>query len=197
MLVTDVAGTGKGHSAKCTTAIRRATPTASPMEPADSPRASASMPSIPRRPRCHADVVTEVTATDAALSTALGDLPMPISLPDTCTTVVPVAVARNGRRGRLVVALSATMASGHRDRDRVVFVCRRPPPPPSFATVQRKILTPSCSTFSCPRRGTRRRTRARRRRASRTWSASRHPTPPRAPPASCASHPATPTIASS
>jgi hypothetical protein len=103
----------------------------------------------PRPPRCHADVVTEVTATDAALSAALGALPMPISLPDTCTTVVPVAVARSGRRGRLAVALSAAMASGHRDRDRVVFVCRRPPPPPSFATIQRKILTPSCSTFSC------------------------------------------------
>jgi hypothetical protein len=149
MLVTDVAGTGGRRVARCTDGD----PSCDTDGVADGTCRFAVRVCLdavdPARPRCHADVVTEVTATDAGLSAALGALPMPISLPDTCTTVVPVAVARSGARGRLAVALSAAMASGHRDRDRVVFVCRRPPPPPSFATIQRKILTPSCSTFSC------------------------------------------------
>jgi hypothetical protein len=149
MLVTDVAGTGARRVARCTDGD----PSCDADGVADGTCRFAVRVCLdavdPNRPRCHGDVVTEVTATDAAISAALGELPMPVSLPDTCTTVVPVAVARKGARGRLAVALSAAMASGHRDRDHVVFVCRRPPPPPSFATIQRKILTPSCSTFSC------------------------------------------------
>jgi hypothetical protein len=149
MLVTDVAGTGGRRAARCTDGDPSCD-TDGVVDGACRFAVRICLDAVdPARPRCHADVVTEVTATDAGLAAALGELPMPVSLPDTCTTVVPVTVARSGARGRLAVALSAAMASGHRDRDRVVFVCRRPPPPPSFATIQRKILTPSCSTFSC------------------------------------------------
>ena len=101
------------------------------------------------RPRCHADVVTGVNATEPALSAALRAMPLPVSLPETCTTTVGVSVARPGRRGRLVVRASAGMASGHSDRDRLAFVCRRPPPPVTLDTIQRRIFTPGCASFSC------------------------------------------------
>jgi hypothetical protein len=41
------------------------------------------------------------------------------------------------------------MASGHADRDSVPLVCRRPPPPATFATLERQIFDLSCSTVSC------------------------------------------------
>jgi hypothetical protein len=149
MLVTDVAGAAGRGAARCTDGD----PSCDADGVADGTCRFAVRVCLdavdPARPRCHADVVTKVTASDAGLSAALDALSMPISLPDTCTTVAAVPVPVSGRRGRLAVSLSAAMASGHRDRDRVVFVCRRPPPPPSFATVQRKILDQSCSTFSC------------------------------------------------
>jgi len=101
------------------------------------------------RPRCRADVVTGAAASDAGLAAALRTLPFPVSAPETCTAVVEVPVARRGRRGRLVLEGSAGMASGHTDRDRVALVCRRPAPPATFATLQRKVFTPRCATLSC------------------------------------------------
>jgi hypothetical protein len=103
-------------------------------------------------PRCHADVVTSARVTSAvpSLAAALEALPMPVTGVDTCTQAVAVPVGTRGRHpGRVVVRADAGMASGHADRDRVALVCRPQPNPATFVTLQRKIFTPSCSTFSC------------------------------------------------
>jgi hypothetical protein len=105
---------------------------------------------------CHADVVTSAEGQGSlgdigTLATEVQALPMPISAPDTCTAPVVLAVPRHGRRpGRAVLRGSASMASGHSDRDRLVFVCARPAASSAtFATLQRKIFTPSCAMLSC------------------------------------------------
>jgi hypothetical protein len=104
-------------------------------------------------PRCHADVVTavEVISPVPAVAAAVGALPLPVGTPETCTAPAAVAIATQGRRSaRVVLRARATMASGHADRDRVALVCRRRPGvAATFATVQRRIFTPSCATASC------------------------------------------------
>jgi hypothetical protein len=78
-------------------------------------------------------------------------LPMPLATPDTCTATVGVPLARHGSRpAGATVQQSVSMASGHEDRDRVTLVClHRPGATATFATLQRKIFTPSCATLSC------------------------------------------------
>src|SRR5262249_53148631 len=91
-----------------------------------------------------------VTSPVPGLAAALAALRLPVSMADTCTATVAVPVSTGGRRtGRGVVRAQVGMASGHADRDRVALVCRRPPGLATFATLQRKICTPSCATASC------------------------------------------------
>jgi hypothetical protein len=145
MLVTDVAGAAGRRAARCTDG-----------DPAcDGDGAvngtclfrlrvclDATEPGIPR---CAADVVTGVVADLPSLEAALQALAMPVDTPDTCTADVAVAVAP----GRTVIRASATMASGHSDRDRLALVCRRAGRPATFATIQRKIFALSCAVESC------------------------------------------------
>ena|SRR5882672_1676682 len=153
MLVTDVAGASGRHAATCADG-----------DPACDADAAADGTCVFRvrlcldavtggPPRCHADVVTraEVSSPAPALAAALAALVMPVATADTCTVAVTIPVARRGRRaGRVVVHSNAAMASGHADRDRVALICRRPPgAPATFATIQRKVFTPSCATASC------------------------------------------------
>jgi hypothetical protein len=153
MLVTDVAGASGRRAAACTDG-----------DPACDADGVADGTCVVRvqlcvgavgagSPRCHADVVTaaEVTSPVPALAAALGALAMPITTPDTCTAAVTVPIPTLGRRAvRLVVRARAAMASGHADRDRVALVCRRRPGAgATFATIQRKVFTPSCATASC------------------------------------------------
>ena len=97
-------------------------------------------------PRCSSDVVTAVAASVPEVEATLQALAMPVATPDTCTAAATVAVAR-GRR--TVLHATATMASGHADRDTVPLVCRRPPPPATFATLERQVFAVSCATASC------------------------------------------------
>lgn len=108
-------------------------------------------------PRCHADVVTGATVTSKAttavapLKAAVASLPSPV-IADTCTAPIVVPVARRARAsGRVVLRARAVMASGHADRDRVVLRCEPPAVggTTTFATLQRKIFTPSCALASC------------------------------------------------
>jgi hypothetical protein len=104
-------------------------------------------------PGCGTDVVSTVALKPpvsalAPLASAVAALPMPAGSP-TCTDLVAVTVAHGSRRsGRIVVRASAGMSSGHADRDRVALVCRRSTAA-TFATLVRKVFTPSCATFSC------------------------------------------------
>jgi hypothetical protein len=108
-------------------------------------------------PACRPEVVTHAALTTASpvldgLSAALAAVRMPVST-ETCTANDAVAVPTKGRHaGRLVMRATATMASGHADRDRVALRCRPAPgagPPASFATIQRTVFARSCSTLSC------------------------------------------------
>jgi hypothetical protein len=111
---------------------------------------------LPVPPRCHAGIVTgaalgSADLTFAGVSDALAALPMPAP-PDTCTEEIEIPLAAlGGRARRAKLRTVATMDSGHADRDRLMFVCRPAdvPPPATFATIQRKIFGPSCSTASC------------------------------------------------
>jgi hypothetical protein len=149
MLVTDVAGGGDRRAPSCTDGD----PSCDADGVADGTCHFAVRICLdavdPDHPRCRADVVTGATATDPVLSAALQAMPMPVSLPETCTMMVPVTVARQGRRGRLIVRVSVGMASGHRDRDRLAFVCRRPRPPVTLETIQHRVFTSGCATLSC------------------------------------------------
>lgn len=104
--------------------------------------------------RCGPDVIThaELTADPAVfggLASALAATPMPVTMPGSCTDVTTAPVARAGRRvARAVLRAAARMASGHADRDRVTLVCRGAPVA-TFATLGRKIFSPSCATASC------------------------------------------------
>jgi len=86
------------------------------------------------------------TANVPELEATLQALSMPVATPDTCTAEATVTVQR-GRR--TVLRATATMASGHADRDAVPLVCRRPPPPATFATIERQVFGISCATVSC------------------------------------------------
>jgi hypothetical protein len=105
--------------------------------------------------RCHTDVVTAASVATPApalvpLADALAALPMPLDAPGACTSMVDLAVpAGRPRAGRVVLRASATMASGHTDRDRVTFVCRAAPPPPTLARVQKRVFSRSCASSSC------------------------------------------------
>jgi len=150
MLVTDVAGTSSRRTAACTDG--------DPLCDADGTADGSCTFSVrlcldavdPPLPRCHADVVTEAGSSLPALASALEAIAMPAA-PDSCTEPIAVPVVRHGGRGRLVLHGSARMASGHRDRDRVALVCRRPVTAAvaTFATLQQKIFTPSCAISSC------------------------------------------------
>jgi len=145
MLVTDVAGTARGNAARCTDG--------DPACDGDGAvngtclfRLRVCLDATARSlPRCAADVVTSAVADLPPVEAALQALAMPVETPDTCTADVAVAVAP----GRTVIHASATMASGHSDRDRLALVCRRAGPPATFATIQRKIFAVSCATASC------------------------------------------------
>ena len=107
-------------------------------------------------PRCHGDVMTGVQASSpapgfAGLVGALEELPMPVATPDTCTATFAVPLARHGTRpARATLRASVSMASGSNARDRLTFVCAPPRgATATFATLQRKIFTPGCATFSC------------------------------------------------
>jgi len=145
MLVTDVAGTARGNAARCTDG-----------DPACDGDGAVNGTCLfrlrvcldatdPSLPHCASDVVTSAVADLPPVEAALQALAMPVETPDTCTVDVAVAVAP----GRTVVHASATMASGHSDRDRLALVCRRAAPPATFATIQRKIFAVSCATASC------------------------------------------------
>ncbi len=108
-------------------------------------------------PACRADVVTAAAVASAApaltgLADALHAVTMPVSVPETCTAAVDVAVPTRGRRpGRLVLPTTAATASGHTDRDRLTLVCRPSPTAANgktFASVQR-IFDRSCASVSC------------------------------------------------
>jgi hypothetical protein len=149
MLVTEVAGATGGRRARCIDG--------DPACDADAHADGVCIMQVrvcldavdPGAPRCHADVVTGADASVPALAAALQTLALPVTMPS-CTPAMAVAVARRGRRGRLILRASASMASGHADRDRVALVCQRPAPPSAtFATLQRRIFTPSCAMLSC------------------------------------------------
>jgi hypothetical protein len=99
-------------------------------------------------PSCAPDVVVAAQASVPSVESALGAIPMPVATADTCTDFVSIAVARSGRRGKVVLRESASMASGHADRDRVPLVCVGAPSA-SFATIQRLVFARSCATASC------------------------------------------------
>jgi hypothetical protein len=104
-------------------------------------------------PGCGTDVVSTVTLKPPApalapLASALAALPMPVASA-TCTDMVAVPIAHGSRRtSRIVLRASAGMSSGHADRDRVALVCRRSTAA-TFATIVRKVFTPTCASFSC------------------------------------------------
>jgi hypothetical protein len=103
---------------------------------------------------CAAEPVTHValprSAAFASLVTTMSTLAMPVDAPGACTDPATVTVARHGRgSGQAVLRATATMASGHADRDRVALVCASPGPPATFAVLQRKIFDTSCATLSC------------------------------------------------
>ena len=149
MLVTDVAGAAGTNAARCTDG--------DPACDADGVANGSCTFRVrlcldatdPRLPRCAADAVTAASATLAAVEAVLQALPMPVTTPDTCTGDAQVTVPRRGASGRTVVRATATMASGHRDRDRVALVCRRPAATATFATIERKIFAVSCALPSC------------------------------------------------
>jgi hypothetical protein len=150
MLVTDVAGVARGRTARCTDG--------DPTCDADGTANGACVLRVrlcldatdPSIPRCRADVVTAATSSDPGLEAALATLAMPVAVGETCTEPVSVTVPRpGGRRGKLLLQESATMASGHADRDRVALVCRAPAPPATFATIERKVFGASCASVSC------------------------------------------------
>jgi hypothetical protein len=75
---------------------------------------------------------------------------MPLATTDVCTDVTDVVVPRRARGpGRLVVRASATTATKRVDRDRLALVCRPGAPPATFATIERTIFAPSCTSASC------------------------------------------------
>ena len=106
--------------------------------------------------QCKADVITAATIMPAsepvaALATALASLPMPVTMPDTCTELTTVAVPTRGRqRGRLVLRAAATVPSGPQDRDRLTFICSpaRQQPGVTFGQIQ-GIFRVSCASASC------------------------------------------------
>jgi hypothetical protein len=148
MLVTDVAGVSSGGVARCTDG--------DPTCDADGVSDGACTFTVrlcldavdPAVRRCVADTVTSAQATQPSLETALQAVTMPVTVPDTCTATTTVRVPRAGRRGRLTLRMSATMASGHTDRDAVKLLCVGAAPI-TFATLQKKIFTPSCASLSC------------------------------------------------
>ena len=141
MLVTDVAGTSGAHAARC----RDGDPSCDADGVANGSctfRVRVCLDTMSAAlPHCSADVVTGVVASVPEVEATLQGLAMPVTTPDTCAAEVTVAVPR-GRR-------SATMASGHADRDTVPLVCRRPPPPATFATLERQVFAVSCASVSC------------------------------------------------
>ncbi len=149
MLVTDVAGTASTHAARCADGD----PSCDADGIADGRcefRVRLCLDATDSNtPRCTSDVVTTAVANVPEVEAALQAITMPVSTPDTCTAETTVVVPRHGARGRMVLRASATMASGHTDRDRVVFVCSPPPAPATFATIERKIFAVSCATLSC------------------------------------------------
>jgi len=149
MLVTDVAGAAGTHAARCTDGDRTCDGDAAINGQCVFSVRLCLDTITPNLPRCHADVVTAAQATLPALEMALAALHMPVTTPDTCTEAVPIPVPVHGRQGRVVLRAGVEMASGHADRDHVALVCRRPPAPATFATLQQKIFTPSCALPSC------------------------------------------------
>ena len=100
-------------------------------------------------PVVHARVLAPVAGL-LPLSAAVDALTMPAGEVDTCTPMVGVPVTTHQRRaGKVVLRATADMASGHSDRDRVVFVCRPGPRPVTLATLQRLIFSRSCASQSC------------------------------------------------
>jgi hypothetical protein len=149
MLVTEIAGASGGQRARCIDG--------DPACDADARTDGVCTVHVrlcldavdPNTPRCHADVVTGADASLPELTVALQALALPVITPS-CTPPMAVTVPRRGRRGRVILRASANMASGHADRDHVTIVCRRPAhPSATFATVQRRVFTPSCATLSC------------------------------------------------
>ena len=156
MLVTDVAGVPRGRVVRCTDGD----PSCDGDGRADGTCLFAVRVCLDATdsgaPRCHAEVMTSVQASSpapafAGLVAALEALPMPLATPDTCTATVGVALARHGTRpARATLRASESMASGRNARDRLTFVCAPPRgATATFATLQRKIFTPGCSTLSC------------------------------------------------
>jgi hypothetical protein len=146
MLVTDVAGTTAARAARC----RDGDPSCDADGVANGSCAfrvrvclDATSTALPH---CSADVVTAVVASVPEVEATLQGLGMPVATPDTCTAEATVTVPR-GRR--TVLRASATMASGHADRDSVPLDCRRPPPPATFATLERQVFAVSCASVSC------------------------------------------------
>lgn len=154
MLVTDVAGVGaSARAARCTDGDP-----ACDLDGTLNGRCDLSVRVClddTSAPGCHPDVVTGAMLSSpppllASLAGALADLPMPVSAPETCTVPVTVPLPTRGRRpGRLKLLASASMASGHVDRDRLKLVCRPVRAPETFATLQRKIFDLSCASASC------------------------------------------------
>lgn len=156
MFVTDVAGVPRGRVARCTDGD----PACDGDGRADGTcrfavRVCLDAPG-PGAPRCHAEVMTGARASSpapgfAGLVAALEELPMPVATPDTCTATVGVPLARHGtRRARATLRASVSMASGRDVRDHLAFVCAPPPgATATFATLQRRIFTPSCAMLSC------------------------------------------------
>jgi hypothetical protein len=146
MLVTDVAGATGAHAARC----RDGDPSCDADGVANGScvfRVRVCLDATSAAlPHCSADVVTAVVASVPAVEATLQALAMPVASPDTCAAEATVAVPR-GRR--IVLRASATMASGHADRDALPLVCRRPPPPATFATLERQVFAVSCSSVSC------------------------------------------------
>jgi len=146
MLVTDVVGTTAGHAARC----RDGDPACDADGVANGSCGfhvriclDATTAALPR---CSTDVVTKAVATVPDVEATIQALTMPVSTADTCTSEATVTVPRGHR---IVLHASATMASGHADRDAVPLVCQKPPPPATFATLERQVFGASCATVSC------------------------------------------------
>jgi hypothetical protein len=156
MLVTDVAGVHRGRVARCSDGD----PTCDGDGRADGTCRFAVRVCLDatdsNAPRCHSDAMTSAHASSpapgfAALSAALEGLPMPVATPDTCTGTVAVPLVRHGTRpARATLSASVSMVSGRDVRDRLTFVCAPARgATATFATLQRKVFTPSCATLSC------------------------------------------------
>ncbi len=120
-----------------------------------------------RDTRCAPSGVTEIAVRDTdgdrdltMLARTLAFVTMPAAAEETCapltTLTVPLMTRRNGsaRKGRKLVALSATGTGGTTDEDRITFVCKPPRKEVrryavSFPTIQNRIFEKSRAFSGC------------------------------------------------